>query len=160
MAVGAAWLIVLGLIFLTLAQGQLSGASGAVWGAATLVGVLSALSVGTLLVRRLPHHLVGWLLLAGGLSFALTVGGQGAASDGLPGGVWLAVLSAAAVGPWLGILGGFLLLYLPTGRLPSPRWWPVPLIAAGPTVLLPVAALLSPLAPGTFPAGGDNPLVS
>jgi hypothetical protein len=166
LVVWGAWAIALGLALLGLVEALPGGLGTAGFAAVALPLVLTTMTVGAVLVTRMPRHIVGWLLLAGGLSFALNDGFGALADYGLnvhpgsvPGAVWFAVLSNATGGAFIGLLGGYVPLYFPTGRLPSPRWWPVPLIAAVPTFLAPVANLFVPLTPGTYPAGAQNPLV-
>ena len=133
-------------------------------GLPTLV-ILPTVTVGALLITRLPRHIVGWLLLAGGVSLAIADGFGAVADYGLnlhpgsvPGAIWFAILSNAIYGAYIGLLGGYLPLYFPTGRLPSRRWWPVPVMLALPTFVAPVANLFVPLTPGTYPTGIENPL--
>jgi hypothetical protein len=57
----------------------------------------------------------------------------------------------------MGLLGGYVPLYFPTGRLPSRRWWPVPVLAAVPTFVAPVANLFVPFTPGTS-WGSETPI--
>jgi len=165
LAVWAAWAVALALALLSVVEALPGGPGTAGFAAVALLLVLTTMTVGAVLVTRLPRHIVGWLLLAGALSFALSDGFGALADYGLnlhpgsvPGAVWFAVLSSATNGPFIGLLGGYVPLYFPTGRLPSPRWWPVPLMAAVPTFLAPLTALLIPLSPGTYPPSVQNPL--
>ena len=91
------------------------------------VAAISALAVGTVLVTRLPHHLVGWVLWLDGLALAITVVTLGLANLDLvadparvPGEVWLAWLNAWVGEPALFVLPLFLPLIYPTGQLLSP----------------------------------------
>lgn len=87
---------------------------------------ITVCAVGTLIVVQLPSHPVGWILCLGGLQGAATsdlaIGwGLRAASEGLAG---------ASLAQWIGLVawcpGALMwvlaLLYIPTGRLVSPRW--------------------------------------
>jgi hypothetical protein len=166
LAVWATWAVALGLGILALVEALPSGIGTAGFAAATLLVVLPTVTVGALLVTRLPHHIVGWLLLAGGVSFAVGNGSGALADYGLnvhpgsvPGAIWFAVLSQAMNGTFIGLLGGYVPLYFPNGRLPSRRWWPVPVLAAVPTFVAPVTNLFVPFTPGTYPADVQNPLV-
>jgi len=119
--------------------------------------------VGSLIVRREPRNLVGWVLLGSSLGLAA----QSAAFDyislsqdrfslGLP-----ATVPVAWIDNWLMIPSLFGLVILvpllfPTGRLPSPRWRPVGVLAL---IGITVTTVGSALAPGPLQVGGiDNPL--
>jgi hypothetical protein len=129
------------------------------------IAALSALAMGTIIVTRLPHHLVGWVLWLDGLALALTVITLGLANldlvadpAGLPGEVWL-----AWVNTWVGevalfVLPLFLPLLYPTGRLPSPRWRLVAICGVVSLTVYAGAAALSPFPAGDFPAAVENPL--
>lgn len=165
-AVWTTWAVAVGLTVLGVVEALPSGIGSVTFVAVTLPVVLATVTVGALLVTRLPRHIVGWLLLAGGVSIAVAEGFGALADYGLnvhpgsvPGAVWFAVLSNAIFGAFIGLLGGYVPFYFPTGRAPSRRWWPVPVIAALPTFVAPVANLFVPLTPGTYPAGVQNPLV-
>lgn len=112
---------------------------GAIWGSAAMsVGV-----IGAVVATRRPRHLVGWLLLIGGLGEALagtsslygdhvTAGGErlplADAVGWIGGSLWAFSVASLLV---------FLPLYFPTGRPPSPRWrWVGWLGAAGIVLLL------------------------
>jgi len=163
-AVWTTWVVALGLAVLGLVEALPSGLGTAAFAAATLLVVLPTVTVGALLVTRLPHHIVGWLLLAGGVSFAVGNGFGALADYGLnvhpgsvPGAIWFAVFSQALNGTFMGLLWGYVPLYFPTGRLPSRRWWPVPVLAAVPTFVAPVANLFVPFTPGTS-WGSETPI--
>ena len=111
---------------------------------------------GAVLVGYRPANPIGWILatmgLAGVLSEFLVDYGQYAIRTNpgsVPGGVlalWLQNLL------WFPILGlvPLLLLLVPDGRLPSPRWRPVAWLAVADMVVVMVAAAFSP-----GPIGGD-----
>lgn len=109
------------------------------------VYVLSALTapvLGVLLVRRVPHNPIGWLLLATGAAGALATAAMSFADVLL--GSWLHQWT-----PWLTTaLLPVPLLVFPDGRLPSPRWrllWRAALAGVVlPAVLLAAAAVYAP----------------
>jgi len=129
----------------------------------TALAVAGISVVGSLIVRREPRNLVGWVLLGSSLGLAA----QSAAFDyislsrdrfslGLP-----ATVPVAWVDNWLmipSLIGLVILvpLLFPTGRLPSPRWRPVGVLAL---IGITVTTVGSALAPGPLQVGGiDNPL--
>jgi hypothetical protein len=129
-----------------------------------VLAILPAVTVGTILVTRLPANRIGWLLLVGGLLFAASGGVSGLADFGLnvhpgsvPGAVWLAWLSGWIVLPFLLALV-YLPLLFPTGRLPSPRWRPVAVAGAVAMVVGSVQSALTAFTPGTYPPAVQNPL--
>jgi hypothetical protein len=129
----------------------------------TALAVAGISVVGSLIVRREPRNLVGWVLLGSSLGLA----GQSAAFDyislsrdrfdlGLP-----ATIPVAWVDNWLmipSLIGLVILvpLLFPTGKLPSPRWRPVGVFAG---IGITMVTIGSAVAPGPMQAGGiDNPL--
>jgi hypothetical protein len=102
-----------------------------------LPAALAFAVVGALVASRQPGNKVGWLLLAAGLCLAVSLFGEGyaryaliTATGSLPGGVyaaWTQVIQFVMIA----ILAIFLPLYFPTGRLLSPRWWPILLAGIG-----------------------------
>jgi hypothetical protein len=124
--------------------------------------VLPVVGFGALITARRPGNRVGQLLLASGLAIgaAALVQAYVDASPSLP-----ATRLAAWIGTWSWVapsaLVTLLLLLYPDGRLPSPRWRPVALVAAAVYPLTAVCAALSPgLAqlPGSRnPTGLDGP---
>ncbi len=106
--------------------------------------------VGALVASRRPENSVGWICLVAGLfwmSFAL-----GDASNGYElattGKVTSSVkLDALLQGTWVppvGLLGIYMILLFPDGRLPSSRWRPFALFSAAVMVLIPVVFVLVP----------------
>jgi hypothetical protein len=132
---------------------------------AVVIGVasLSFATVGAILVSRLPRNLIGWLLAAGGLCFAVDNGATGLADYGLishpgslPGAIWFAWLSQWIWAPAIGTVFGLALVY-PPGRLLSPRWRPVAFTGALIIGLISFGAATGPWPRGMFPV--PNPLL-
>ncbi len=83
-----------------------------------LAAALAFVFMGSLVMSRVPGHRVGWVLTANGMllvvsGVAVGLGGQG----------WVL---GGAISYWMWtswfISVGFLVLWFPTGRVPSPRW--------------------------------------
>jgi hypothetical protein len=106
--------------------------TGDVFGNYWLVSVvmLPFVSVGALIAARRPENRIGWLILAGILSW--NPGGiteayrmQPAAVDGTPLAGWIIWADYWISLPGMLLVCAALPLLFPTGRLPSPRWRPV-----------------------------------
>jgi hypothetical protein len=87
--------------------------------------------VGALIASRRPENPIGWMCLAAGLFWMLIVAGNSytayvLARGGSPPdpGVIDAVTLAIWVPP-VGLLGIYMVLLFPDGRLPSSRWRPL-----------------------------------
>jgi hypothetical protein len=93
--------------------------------------VVGYATVGALIASRRPRNAVGWLMLALALVFAVQVAAAAyvwTASN--PGYVAVAWVQDWIWYLWLGLLGIFLPLLFPEGRLPSSRWRPVTWLGA------------------------------
>jgi hypothetical protein len=107
--------------------------------------------VGALVVSQQPRNAVGWVMLAlggvvvvGGLVGAYAVIGLDLRPGSLPEpGVALALTEAIWV-PVIGLIGTFLILLFPDGKLPSPRWRPWAWFCALAMVLSYAAILFQP----------------
>jgi hypothetical protein len=115
--------------------------------------------IGALIVARYPRHTVGWLLLLeGALVFAWPLDayyGGLAAPPAQPSALFLLGLVVAGI-LWLWLIFPllFIILYFPTGSLPSPRWRWLRTLGVGLIVFFLVAGLL--LAE-EWPAPGEPP---
>jgi hypothetical protein len=128
------------------------------------VAAVSAATVGAVLAGRRPRHPVGWLLLA----FALFLAANGVAGGyapyglqarpgALPAAAWVAMYYPATALAAFACLG-LVLLLVPTGSPPSPRWrWWAWLTVGAPAVLL-LAMPLAPRPPDSRYRAVDNPL--
>ena len=119
--------------------------TGVAWAAAAL----ASSAVGLVLAARRSGNPIGWLLLANGLvltvhQFATPYADYVvlADPDALPGGEW-AVLFHERAWPTLFMCATAIALVFPDGRLPSPRWRPVALVAATSFVALTAVSLLA-----------------
>jgi hypothetical protein len=109
-------------------------------------------AVGVVIASRHARNPIGWILLAIGFVWELTAAAEAYATYGLvthPGALPAPELSAAlSVSLWVpgvGLMGTFLILLFPDGRLPSPRWRPWGLFCA---LALVVVFLVITFAPG------------
>ena len=135
--------------------------------ASTVAGGLTALSfitVGAVLVTRIPGQRIGWLLCVGGLLTEIGLGTGGLADNGLvthpgsvPGAIWFASVNQAT---GLGVYGAvpIVAFLFPTGRLPSARWRPVAAVAIIAVVLFMVTSVFAPWPNNPYPVG--NPLLA
>jgi hypothetical protein len=108
--------------------------------------------VGAVLASRRPRNPIGWILLADGVLWmvlALT-DSYSAYGVALPGSVPYPVAIGTIGNQWLwiptvGLIGIYLLLLFPDGRLPSGRWRPLALFSA---VVIFLGSVVEGLAPG------------
>ncbi|MEO6471044.1 MAG: hypothetical protein ABIR57_04275 [Aeromicrobium sp.] len=132
---------------------------------AFVVPIVTFSFVGGLITSRQPGNAIGWLLAVIGLLFAMVAACSSIASWGLTSGKipeglaeWID-LGANAWVVALGLIGTQLLIRLPDGTLPSPRWrW-----YSRVSILLIAVALIG-MAAQTGPVegvpGAENPLAS
>ena len=122
------------------------GVGGLVGGAFFLAFPL----VGALIASKRPKNAVGWLCLAVGLLWALSgvfdyYGYYGAATPGsVPFPVVMAGISDWIWVPAVGLLGTYVLLLFPDGRLPSRRWRPLAWLSGAVILLLSLGVMLAP----------------
>jgi hypothetical protein len=99
--------------------------------------------IGALIASKRPHNPIGWICLAAGLFWMFIVLG-----DSIPGSVTsLVVVDALTQWIWVppvGLLGIYLILLFPDGKLPSRRWRPLAWFSGAVMVLASVALTLSP----------------
>jgi hypothetical protein len=106
--------------------------------------------VGALIASRRPRNLIGWICLAvgilasGGLLSELYV----AYGTARPGSVsFVATVVALTQWAWVlpvGLMGTYLLLLFPDGRLPSGKWCPLAWLSGAVIVLVGLANVLAP----------------
>ncbi len=121
---------------------------------------------GLLIVRRQPRNAVGWVLLAVGAAWGLADAAVAYASIALvlrpgllPGADEAAALGAAGWAPAIGIMGTYLLLLFPDGRLPSERWRVLAWLSAAVISTVTVTIVLTPGPIGVKPVPDlANPL--
>src|SRR5829696_3142409 len=129
------------------------------WGTGGLSAVLYAYLlflafplVGALIASRRPEIPIGWICLAVGIFWMLAIMSGSYAVYGLlvasPG---LVPFPAAigSLGEWLapataGLIGTYLILLFPNGRLPSSRWRPLAWLSGAVIVLMSVGSVLTP----------------
>jgi hypothetical protein len=107
--------------------------------------------VGALIASKRPRNPIGWICLADGLLWALIILSEDYSAYGLaiPGSVPFPVTINALLYAWLwvpavGLLGVYLLLLFPDGRLPSRRWRPLAWLSGAVIVLVSLVTLLTP----------------
>ena len=109
--------------------------------------------VGVLVATRDPGNAIGWLLLAIGLVWELWGGAAGVYvtwgfevdPGSLPRPDIVAALASSIWVPGLGLIGTFLILLFPNGRLPTPRWKPFAWLCGLVLLLLTIVIPLGPV---------------
>jgi len=107
--------------------------------------------VGALIASRRPRNPIGWICLADGLMWMLIILSEEYRVYGLarPGSVPFPVTINALIYAWLwvptvGLLGVYLVLLFPDGRLPSRRWSPMAWFSGAVISSLSVIVFLTP----------------
>jgi signal transduction histidine kinase len=122
--------------------------------------------VGVVITHRDPRNTIGWLMLAIGSVWAWNAFAElyivyGVRTDpgSLPAVGFVAALSSWSWVPAIGLMGTFLILLFPDGRLPSPRWRVVGWASAVTMTAASVALLFRPGTLDDAPIQGiENPL--
>jgi two-component system, NarL family, sensor kinase len=124
---------------------------GTVGGMLGFVPFLAFPLVGALVASRRPHNPVGWICIVAGLFWELIILSEYYSTYGLgrPGSVPFPVTIHALLYAWMwvpavGLIGTYLILLFPNGRLPSKRWRPLAWLSGAVIVLLSVATFLTP----------------
>jgi hypothetical protein len=99
--------------------------------------------VGALIASRQPKNPVGWICLAIGLFWTLIFVGDSIPGSG-PYPVTIDALTQATWIPPVGLLGIYLILLFPDGKLPSRRWRPLAWLSGAVMVLASLGITLSP----------------
>jgi signal transduction histidine kinase len=141
-ALAAVALIAGGLVLDGIAATRHVPGTGSVWLYPLLFAAISApAAVGALISAQRPRNPIGWILLVGALSLAAVLAATpyawvalDAHPGALPGGSWAALVSSL----WPAFFAWPLAVafVFPDGRLPSPRWRPYAIFAAGSMALL------------------------
>ncbi len=99
--------------------------------------------VGALIASRRPRNPIGWICLAAGLFWMLIVLDDSILGAG-PYPVWIDALIQWLWVPPVGLLGIYMILLFPDGKLPSRRWRPLAWFSGAVMVLASVALTLAP----------------
>lgn len=119
--------------------------------------------VGALVASRRPRNPIGWLCLTAGLFWMFIVVGDQFTAYGFlktgspPGPAMFDALTLSAWVPPVGLLGTFMIVLFPDGRLPSRRWRPLAWLSGAAILLASVALDLDP-GPLPYRGGVRNPL--
>jgi hypothetical protein len=117
--------------------------------------------VGALIASRRPKTPIGWICLATGIFWMLANLSSGygmygllAKPDSVPFPAAIGSLGGWMWAPALGLMGTYLILLFPDGRLPSRRWRPLAWLSGAVIVLV---SLSTALTPGRLPDLGGVP---
>jgi hypothetical protein len=133
---------------------EATSTSGALSDLLIYVPFLAFPIVGALIASRHPKNPVGWICLAVGLFWMLIAVGEQYEAEGT---VTIDALTQAIWVPPIGLLGIYLILLFPDGKLPSRRWRPLAWLSG---VVMVLASLGITFAPGPLEGhpGVRNPL--
>jgi len=154
---------VLALLSMQIADPVTRTSVGGIDGLLVFLPFLAFPLVGAMVASKRPSNPIGWICLTAGLFWMLIVVGDQYTAYGLattgspPGPVMLDALTLSAWVPPVGLLGTFMVMLFPDGKLPSRRWRPLAWFS-GAAILLASVAL--DLEPGPLPHRGGvrNPL--
>lgn len=132
------------------------GTAGAIGGLVLFLPFLAFPLVGALIASRRPHNPIGWICLAAGLFWMLIVLGDSVPVGYGPYPVMIDALTQWMWIPPVGLLGIYLILLFPDGRLPSRRWRPLAWLSG---VVMVLASVVITISPGDLPGhpGVPNP---
>src|SRR5215213_5326339 len=133
------------IVLYVLARSSQEGpsSSGALGELLILVSFLAFPIVGALIASRHPTNPVGWICLVVGLIWTLIFLGDSIPGSG-PYPVTIAALTQAIWIPPVGLLGIYLILLFPDGKLPSRRWRPLAWLSGVAMVLASLGITFSP----------------
>ena len=132
------------------------------WGLVTILPFFSFPVVGVLIASRRPGNAIGWICLVTGLFWTAFFENDTSSRyelariGSVQSSVTLDVLTQAAWVFPIGLLGIYMILLFPDGRLPSRRWRPFALFAGAVLVLINVTFVLVPGPLDSHP-GMQNP---
>ena len=155
--------IVFALLSLNVADPVKQTSAGGIGGLLVFLPFLAFPVVGVLIASRRPENPIGWICLTAGLFWMFIVMGDPltayslATTGSAPGPVMLDALTLWSWALPLGLLGTFMIMLFPNGRLPSRRWRPLAFLSGAAILLASVALTLEP---GPLPHRGGvrNPL--
>ncbi|MDQ3375340.1 MAG: hypothetical protein M3533_00375 [Actinomycetota bacterium] len=150
-------------VLLSVTIAQPSGAWGAIGELLLFAPFLAFPIVGTLIASRRPENSIGWICLVAGLFWMSTVLGEGhdayelARTGTVTSSATLDALTQWMWVPPVGLLGIYMILLFPDGRLHSRRWRPFAWFAGAVMALISVGFIFVP-GPLVDDPGVRNPL--